>query len=327
MWRLKRWLHRGLTVLRWLLFPVLAISLLLGMCVPAAAAGTWGSYERDIYDIPGFSDLNKVSARLDYPGSEGHYLWPQDSSMPEMVSWVLDLSFTLNPDDHFRLSTILEIWSNRKVSALSIALCNDMSYYLIETMFPSDSTGNSWVTFNIDIDYLVANYTWQISYIQIDLLFADTISGSLVLWDHPFKMGYGDPNSPEYPSFAPPSGGAVSDLDAAESSLTAGAQDGIDKAGEAFAGVDNNLAGYMNGLLLCSKIMGSAIVRMPWLGTVIEISLALGLFASLLGLAAALIGASERRAAAVDRKKASAAKEWERTQSRYGPRFFRRRHK
>ena len=278
---------------------MLAVSLLLGMCVPAAAAGTWGSYERDIYDIPGFSVFNNVPARLDYPGMEGVYFWVVSSSTPSMVSWVLNIPFVLNPGDVFRLSTVLEGWSNRSVSALSIALCNDTSYYLVDTLTPSGGGGDAWYTFNINIDYSVA-HNWQISYIQFDFLFDSTVSGSFTLSDKSFAMGYGDTNSPDYPSFAPPSGGAVSDLGAAESSLTDSAQDGIDKAGEAFAGVDNNLAGYINGLLLCSKIMGSAIVRMPWLGTVIEISLALGLFASLLGLGAAIIGASNRRAAGSD---------------------------
>lgn len=321
MWRLKRWLYRGLTVLRWLLFPVLMISLLLGMCVSAAADGYF-SYSSTLYDT-GTTTLTG-DGNLSFSQSDGTYAWSIPSNQ---VFRVLDLevpvSFFVTSGDYLRLQTTLHGWSHSGFSSVDVLAVADGIFISLGTVNNQYSVAvNSGYLFPVDINKQMSAggsivsivFRYHIAYFS---------AGNITLVNQPFSVSCGDPNSPNAPAYNKPDGGSVSDLGSAEDSLVSGSQAGIDKAGEAFSSVDTNLAGYINGLLMCSKIMGAAMTKMPWLGTVIEISLALGLFASLLGLAAALIGASDRRAAASARSDQS----WKKTQARYGPRFIRRRHK
>lgn len=325
MWRLKRWLYRGLTVLRWLLFPVLMIALLLGMCVPAAADGYF-SYSGNLYDLPDFSYItgdDVLSGTL----TDGTYTWGIPSNqLSQAVGWNIPFSFSCSPGDQFSMSTQFYGWSWIGFNIMDVYLVTaDGKYHLIDTFsntVDGATSGGNFFNFFVDINKALS-FGGSVTEIRFDLFISHFTSAIFNVLNNPFTLRCGDPNSPNAPAYSSPEGGSVSDLGSAESSLMNGAQDGIDKAGESFSGLDNNLAGYMNGLLMCSKIMGAAIVKLPWLGTVIEISLALGLFAALLGLGAALIGASDRRAAA----SARSDRAWERTQSRYGPRFIRRRHK
>lgn len=321
MWRLKRWLSRSLTVLRWLLFPVLMVALLLGMCVPAAADGYF-SYSSTLYDT-GTTTLSG-DGNLPFTQSDGTYAWSIPSNQ---ISRVLDLevpvSFFVTSGDYLRLQTTLHGWSHSGFSSVDVLAVADGTFIFLGTVNNQYSVAvNSGYLFPVDINKQMSAggsivsivFRYHIAYFS---------AGNITLVNQPFAVSCGDPNSPNAPAYIKPDGGSVSDLGSAEDSLVSGSQAGIDKAGEAFSSVDTNLAAYINGLLMCSKIMGVAMSKMPWLGTVIEISLALGLFASLLGLAAALIGASDRRAAASARSDQS----WKQTQARYGPRFIRRRHK
>lgn len=293
MWRLKRWLSRSLTVLRWLLFPVLMISLLLGMCVPAAADGYF-SYSSTLYDT-GTTTLSG-DGNLSFTQSDGTYAWSIPSNQ---VSRVLDLevpvSFFVTSGDYLRLQTTLHGWSHSGFSAVDILAVANGEFISLGTVNNQYSVAvNSGYLFPVDINKQMSAGGSVVS-IVFRYHIAYFSAGNITLVNQPFAVSCGDPNSPNAPAYNKPDGGSVSDLGSAEDSLVSGAQDGIDKAGEAFSSVDTNLAGYINGLLMCSKIMGAAMTKMPWLGTVIEISLALGLFASLLGLGAAIIGASNRR--------------------------------
>lgn len=328
MWRFKRWLYRGLTVLRWLLFPVLILALLIGMCIPAAADGYY-SYSGKLYGLQDINVLQSDAAltgTLTNPYSEGAWLWNLSSSaVSRYLEWVIPFSFSAKSGDVLKINTSFEGWSHTGFDTMTVKISTSDGVLTQVGSFSnaSGSAADSYYRFPIDL-----NYTFSSDCTINTIVFSAHISvvngGTINLMNTDFSLISGSSSSPEYPSYTPPSdGGSVSDLGAAESSLTDSAQDGIDKAGAAFAGVDNNLSGYLNGLLMCSRIMGAAMTKLPWLGSVIEISLALGLFASLLGLAAALIGASDRRAAAQARSERS----WKQTQARYGPRFFRRRHK
>lgn len=323
MWRFKRWLYRGLTVLRWLLFPVLILALLLGMCMPAAADGYY-SYSGKLYDLQRFNIVTgdvELTATLD-----GSYVWTLPSNqLSTAVGWDIPFNFTASAGDRLRITTNFYGWSWIGFSYMDVyAVTSEKKYILLGTFdnAKGSTSGGDFFQFFVDVDKTL---TAAGSFVELEFTMFisrfDATTFNVVNAD--FSLSCGNPSSPESPAYPPPDGGSVSDLGAAESSLTDSAQDGIDKAGAAFAGVDNNLSGYLNGLLMCSRIMGAAMTKLPWLGSVIEISLALGLFASLLGLAAALIGASDRRAAA----QARSDKSWKQTQSRYGPRFFRRRHK
>jgi hypothetical protein len=332
MWRLKRWLYRGLTVLRWLLFPVLMISLLLCMCVPAAADGYF-SYSSTLYDS-GFNTLVGDSPLSFSLSSDGVYVWSIPSNqLSRAVALEVPFSFTVTSGDYLRLQTTFNGWSHSGFYYVDIYAVTDTKEYVsLGTVHNSYSPSkNSAYLFGVDINKKMSAggsvVQLRFAFYMVDYSLStgtDYFSaGNFILQNQPFAVSCGDPNSPNAPAYNKPDGGSVSDLGSAEDSLVSGAQDGIDKAGEAFSSVDTNLAAYINGLLMCSKIMGAAMTKMPWLGTVIEISLALGLFASLLGLAAALIGASDRRAASSARSDQS----WKQTQARYGPRFIRRRHK
>lgn len=321
MWSLKRWLFRCLTVLRWLLFPVLMISLLLGMCVSAAADG-YLSYSSSLYDTGTITLIG--DGNLSFSNSDGTYAWSIPSNQ---VSRVLDLevpvSFSVTSGDYLRLQTTLHGWSHSGFSSVDVLVVADGLFISLGTVNNQYSVAvNSGYLFPVDINKQMSAGGSIVS-IVFRFHIAYFSAGNITLVNQPFAVSCGDPNSPNAPAYNKPDGGSVSDLGSAEDALVGGTQDGIDTAGDAFSSVDTNLAAYINGLLMCSKIMGAAMTKMPWLGTVIEISLALGLFASLLGLAAALIGASDRRAAASARSEHS----WKQSQARYGPRFIRRRHK
>lgn len=322
MWRFKRWLYRGLTVLRWLLFPVLIISFLLGMCIPAAAEGS--SYAGKLYDLQSFDTITgdvPLHATLD-----GSYVWTLPSNqLSTAVAWDIPFSFTASAGDRLRINTNFYGWSWIGFSHMDVYIVtSDKQYIMVGTFDNSKGTtsGGDFFQFFIGVDKTLTA-AGSIVALRFTMFISRFDATTFNVVNADFSLSCGNPSSPESPAYSAPDGGTVSDLGVAESSLTDSAQDGIDKAGEAFAGVDNNLSGYLNGLLMCSRIMGAAMTKLPWLGSVIEISLALGLFASLLGLAAALIGASDRRAAAQARSERS----WKQTQDRYGPRFFRRRHK
>ena len=323
MWRFKRWLYRGLTVLRWLLFPVLILALLLGMCMPAAADGYF-SYSGKLYDL---QDFNVVSGDVDLTATlDGSYVWTLPSNqLSQAVMWNIPFSFSCAAGDRLRINTNFYGWSWIGFSTLDVYLVTTDGQYISVGSFSNakgTTSGGDFFQFFVDVDHTLAS-GGSIAKLRFNLYISRFDSTTFNIVNADFSLSCGSSGSPEAPAYSAPDGGSVSDLGSAEDSLTNSAQDGIDKAGEAFAGVDNNLSGYLNGLLMCSRIMGAAMIKLPWLGSVIEISLALGLFASLLGLAAALIGASDRRAAAQARSDRS----WKQTQDRYGPRFLRRRHK
>lgn len=110
------------------------------------------------------------------------------------------------------------------------------------------------------------------------------------------SVGYGNSSSPEAPSYSAPDGGTVEKLEDVENELNEGTSDGMEIGQETISNVGINFANFQKGLLLCSRVMTSFMDNVPLLAIVVQISLSLGLIATLVGLAGAIVSAAERRA-------------------------------
>lgn len=111
----------------------------------------------------------------------------------------------------------------------------------------------------------------------VGLEFQAASSGNFSMNKKDIPVGYGDPNSPEAPSFSAPSDGAVNDLGSAEDNLMNDVSGGLGGFSQSLTDAYNSVTGFASGLLLISRmftdISGSVSILMP----LIFISLGLGL--------------------------------------------------
>lgn len=110
-----------------------------------------------------------------------------------------------------------------------------------------------------------------------------------------FHYGYGNPNSPEYPGYSKPDTGAADDLDSIENELKDQSTEGFNTANSYFSGFFDTIQPYSSGLLFVADVMNLSIDTIPFIGHLLGISLALGLFGFILGLAGSIAGAADRR--------------------------------
>lgn len=112
---------------------------------------------------------------------------------------------------------------------------------------------------------------------------------------------FGSGVSPNYPIFpAAPGGDDVGNYDKAEQQLVQSQQQGLSQGAQAIQGAGSSLNALSNDLKLMSFVpvlsgMLDRIVQIPGINALVNISLSLGLFVSLLGLAASIVSAADRK--------------------------------
>lgn len=164
-----------------------------------------------------------------------------------------------------------------------------------------------------DYDRLAFNFTTDIKSNSLCLCFEFVID----LTDDDFEVGFestdfkiqfGSGVSPNYPIYPPaPGGDDIGHLDSQEQQLIQDSQVGLDagldvmqNTGDLITDLEANLnlvafTGALNNIL-------NRLILIPGLSPLVNISLSLGLFASLFGLAASIISADDRRAGQAQRE-------------------------
>ncbi|MBQ2024860.1 MAG: hypothetical protein II215_00115 [Paludibacteraceae bacterium] len=129
----------------------------------------------------------------------------------------------------------------------------------------------------------------------------------LYIDDNDGKVYFGGGSSPNNPIYPPADGGNVGNLDNAEQELIGSQQQGLDNTGTVIGNAENVILDLNTDLQLGSFVMAlnpilDKITTIAGIDALVNMSLALGLFASLLSLSASIIGAGDKRAS-TQRKK------------------------
>lgn len=111
-----------------------------------------------------------------------------------------------------------------------------------------------------------------------------------------FTVKFGVGKSPDYPIYPAPDSGNMGSLDSTESQLQDSASAGLNESAELFGSLSTNLNGFGSSIMRVTRLMISLGDKIPYLKLIVNISLALGLFASLLGLAGSIVSAADRKA-------------------------------
>lgn len=130
---------------------------------------------------------------------------------------------------------------------------------------------------------------------------------SISFLEDSFTINYGSGSDPNYPIYSPAPEGNVGNLNSSEEELIGSSEEGIsqglDKI-QAFSTFLNDLDISNAALLRISQLM-MRLVEIPSMAALVNISLSLGLFASLFALAGSLVSAADRRAGAAKREAAT----------------------
>lgn len=114
------------------------------------------------------------------------------------------------------------------------------------------------------------------------------------------RLFYGSGTSPNNPIYPPADGGNVGNLDSAEQELIGSQQQGLDNTGAVIGNAENVILDLNTDLHLGAFVQAlnpilDKIVTISGFDALVNMSLALGIFASLLSLSASIIGASDRK--------------------------------
>lgn len=114
------------------------------------------------------------------------------------------------------------------------------------------------------------------------------------------RLFYGSGTSPNNPIYPPADGGNVGNLDNVEQELIGSQQQGLDNTGTVIGNAENVILDLDTDLHLGAFVQAlnpilDKIVTISGFDALVNMSLALGIFASLLSLSASIIGAGDRR--------------------------------
>lgn len=149
------------------------------------------------------------------------------------------------------------------------------------------SGGQAW---HIDCRETTLTMTADYTNVRIGLLFQieATADNIFSMNNKSCHFSFGDPNSPNSPTYTPPDDTGVDNYTDLEGDVLNSAQGGIDGA----SGIFNNFAldDFTTSMLGVVTIFNRMLPKMPWLQSLINTSLALGLFAFLVGMAQVAVG-------------------------------------
>ena len=165
-------------------------------------------------------------------------------------------------------------------------------------------------------------YEWQVTadcnlnemYIFVDVtnreLTGVGTGGRIRTYLKNIEIGYGNQDAATAPKYVTPDDGDLGNLEITEKELSDNTADGQEKVDEIMSATSlaDTLLSYTAGLMFTSRVMLSAITRIPFLNALIWVAMSLGFVASLLGFAGAIISASERRASREARVKKGGGK-------------------
>lgn len=141
--------------------------------------------------------------------------------------------------------------------------------------------------------------------IDVDYVsFSVSVNGRFrALFNNGLYVEYGNPNSPNAPSYSRPDEGDLGALEDKEQELESNTAEGRQEVQEIISpeSLTSTLLSYAKGLQFTSRIMLSAITKIPFLNALVWVSMSLGFVATLFALSASIIAASDRRAGATAR--------------------------
>lgn len=157
---------------------------------------------------------------------------------------------------------------------------------------------------SVVVNYPRMNFVINDSVSAIGLVLCLDVSGSSMnstnqiigIFEDVFTLHYANGSDPNLPSYAPPNSGNTGSLDSTESQLQNNASAGLNQTDEIFSSVSTNINGFATSFLRIARLMTRLGDKVPYLNIVVQLSLALGLFASLLGLAGSIVSAADRKA-------------------------------
>lgn len=318
-------------ILKRIAAPLLCV--VLSFCVFAfpvsAASSTWSDYHTTLSGLfpDGFQANNpELDMQIEYVTDDNVYtLTPEEVHgdygiqyrlpvIPDKGDFFLrgrwrGLECEVSQGDTFNMSTWLYGWSNKQFFSNGFKVWFyiynfDDDGNILEVLktdeldFPLDVSGN----FSADVNTGVTiNKKGTIQRIEIIFKGYRTLAeqGRFRYWLRGgITFGYGNPNAPGAPAYPTPDDGDLGRLESTEQELENNTAEGQQELGNIISSqsLTDTLLSYAAGLQMSSKIMLSAITRIPFLNALIWVAMSLGFVASLLGLAGAIVSAADRRA-------------------------------
>ena len=304
------------------------IILVFMFTIPAAAASDgWysvpGSFSVDAYRADFWHEYNEMLL-LSGVQNGASFSWQLDSyttgsqSRCYLAVPITDI-FPVQSGDTVRIPFVSTYtgWfggsGNRMQCRLSVIACDKKGVPLREDDDPSDTWygdiveiasplqlseatsivkegGNEWTYTPPDLDYrMLINWDYSRVFLLFVIEFNTTATITFSVNQKPLTISYGNPNSPEVPSYTPPSGeDSFTDLDGAEQELAGQNQEGLDVAGAIIG--DFTLQQFASGLTALVSIYNVLLPRLGWLNALISVSLALGIVSFLLNLVPSIAG-------------------------------------
>lgn len=159
------------------------------------------------------------------------------------------------------------------------------------------------------------NHKWQatrdcnINMIVVDVTVKDRPStgsgtgGRTRFYLKQIQMGWGNADAATAPNYSNPDKGDLESLEDKEQELESNTAEGQEEVQEIISPdtLTSTLLSYAKGLQFTSRIMLSAITKIPFLNALIWVSMSLGFVATLFALSASIIAASDRRAGSTAR--------------------------
>ena len=296
--------------LKVILIITVTVALICCCCFSAYAAST-ESPINDAVVVDG-----NIKFHLQVAGPYDSY-WTRGAYIPEAMSGTMYLctnaNITLDHSNVFKWNAFMfSLWNKSSgvsyISDISFVLL-DENYNVLATLYErAFSDTEFWQDhFDIPAGQYTTNSAIDVKYIALSFNFSTLGQGILYYYFNGYSFGYsvidtataeqektndllGDITDDKY---TPPSGGAIDDVGSVEGEIQNSTQEGFNALTDTFKAF--SLDTFTDGLGGIAAIYNHIIPKCPWLFSLINISLGLGLFAFLLGLSLHTVSAFNNR--------------------------------
>lgn len=288
-----------------LLSVIFLLVLLFVFAIPVSAAGdSWRTYSKSLSSFGDVDNLYWSDRSSDYFASTAPGSLRFNTHNSSFSSLCLKLSLSdpvsVQPGESVRVSYSGSGYSHSSITYVTIHLVDTGNYLtspLVSTIYAvypvTQASGGSF-TFSIDYLY-TADASYNFDRIYLDFTVTNKVAGGYFqLNDEHISIGYGNASDPNAPAFASPNNSGIDQYQSYEDDVNNKISGGLKNAGNLMDGLPSDLTNFASGLMFFSSIYTRLISNVPELNTVLNISLALGIFALLVGLAVPAIRHASR---------------------------------
>lgn len=292
---------------KYIIFCLTVLLIFSFLTVPVLAASDWNSvtvrFDNYLYAGNTVSNFSYRYSPYDSDGSYRAYQIDVDNNSMVAAARLTGTEFSLNQGDivHFPSLPQFTGWiggTTNKLKSYALAVAyfdDDTSSKLPFTVFmrsgwktnislTSDPKGNYWSFTPSEVTLTASSSHARCAVLLLMQVEFNTEATFSMNTNPEFTVSFGNPNSPSRPSYSSPDMEQVNIVDGLEKELLANTSDGRNLFSSVLGSTEGYLGNLVSSFSVVSQITNVAHEELPWINSVVNLSLTIGLCAFVLNL-------------------------------------------